>query len=364
VHRVSRVSRVIIGSVVLTSALTAAPAHAAGSPQQTRITANLSTTKISIGQHATVSGLLEADGPSGWQPLANQPVDLYLSGTGTGPGSARVTTDEHGDYAYPINAGPGSIGKALIVTAFNEADNPDPGYSGTSSAALTLQVPVTRSPNSGEIMSDTYGGVTLAGTFYPELKKGASVSIQYSSNGTDHWKQLALAHADSNGYFRGTAHYSQSGFWRARYAGDADDYPAIMDQYKNWRWNTHFTRFKATRSGSKVKVAGTLVRYFSATKQGGFAHHTVLIIFRFKGKKTWYNIGSAKTNANGQFSAKVKHYGAGYYLALFQGSDTTWASESPTPLYVLRVPAATATSLNALILPGLPQPARLIRRVY
>jgi hypothetical protein len=353
---VRRTSHVLAGAIVVVTACTAVPARA-DTVQQTHITAQLSTSKISIGQAATVTGHLTADTESGTVPLANEPVLVYLLGSGRPAGQA--TTDGNGDYSYKIVAAPGSLGQVTVFTDFNDT-GADPAYTSASSASLPLRVPVTRSFSGGEISADAYGDVTLAGSLYPELKPGAPVSIQFSPNGSSQWKQVAVAHADSNGYFRGTGYSGHSGWWRAYYAGDADDYPIAVDNYKNWRWNTHFTGFKAKRAGSKVKVTGTLIRYFSTSRKGGFAGQTVQIIFRFKGKKTWYLIGHAKTNSKGQFSKKVKHYGKGYYVVLFQGTSTTWASSTAKSIYVRSAPATPSLTLDSPLPTGVPAAAPLI----
>jgi len=355
---VHRTSRALAGAIAIVTAWSAAaPALADTSIEQTHITAQLSPGKISIGQSATVTGHLTADDATGTVPLANQPVTVYLLGSGRPAGQA--TTDGNGDYSFKISAAPGSTGQVTVFAAFNDT-GADPAYTSASSTSLSLRVPVTRSFSGGEIRADAYGYVTLAGSFYPSLKPGAPVAIQFSPNGADHWKQVALAHADHDGYFRGTGYSGQSGWWRAYYPGDADDYPIAVDNYKNWRWNTHFTGFKARRAGSKVKVSGTLVRYFSTTRMGGFAGQTVQIIFRFKGKKTWYLIGHAKTNSKGQFSTKVKHYGKGYYAVLFRGTTGTWASSTAKTIYVRSAPAAPALTLSSALPGGIPASAPLI----
>lgn len=357
-----RTSLAVIGSAVLTAVVTATPAHAAGGPEQTRISAQLSTSKISIGQHATVSGKLEADGASGWQPLANQPVDIYLRGAAL-PSPVEVTTDAQGDYTYQIGTAPGSIGQATVTAYFNIQGNPNPAYTSASSPSLALSVPVTRSFAGGEIQSSAYGMMMLAGHFDPALKPGSPVAIQYSADGNTKWTTMVVARADKDGWYSGTAYSLHSGYWRAYYQGDVDDYPIAAENYRNWRWNTHFTSFKASRSGSRVSTSGTLVRYYSPTRQGGFAHQPVEILFRFRGTKKWYLVGTAQTNTKGQFATRVKRYGAGSYLALFQGTDDTWAAASPTPIYVRSSTTDGATALDGPLPTDLPQPSDHIQHL-
>lgn len=111
--------------------------------------------------------------------------------------------------------------------------------------------------------------------------------------------------------------------------------PATSSTHKSWRWNTHFEHFKVspkkTRYRNKITVSGTLVRYFTMKKKGGFKHRKVHIYFTCKSdkKQTWYNnSGSVTTDSKGRFHKRVHAYCTGKFFAWFDGASDTFAGIS------------------------------------
>jgi len=116
--------------------------------------------------------------------------------------------------------------------------------------------------------------------------------------------------------------------------------PSTGPARKVWRWGTRMGKIKVSpgkiRKNRYVTASGTLTRYYnmSQPKPTAFGGQRVRIIFRFKGKKTWYHLAWTKTDRKGRFSKKVKAYGDGYYAAVFEGTKDTWAVGSSNTPYV------------------------------
>jgi 5-hydroxyisourate hydrolase-like protein (transthyretin family) len=346
---VRRTPLALAGSAVLAAGsalLTAVPAHADPPPTPTKISAQLTSARIVPGQTTTLTGELDAQTTSsGWQPLAMHQVVIYrtpadgqISGTGV-----QVTTDDNGRYSYTFTAAKGDSEAQDFYATFNDPST-DAAYARAISTPQRLIEPWATSIHRFSASLDPYGNLAIAGCLtYGDKKNiaaGTPVIIEYSFNGRTGWKQHATVQTGSDCSFGVNLRVTYSGYWRARYLGDTNDQPATSRVKKAWRWASYFTGFKAHRSGRKVHVSGTLDRYFSATRRGGFPHRTVEVIFRFKGKSQWYHLAWAKTDSRGRFSANVHYYGSGSYSVIFQGSADTWSTWIPQGVYVRSVSAS------------------------
>ncbi|MCP2340612.1 carboxypeptidase-like regulatory domain-containing protein [Actinomadura rupiterrae] len=189
---------------------------------------------------------------------------------------------------------------------------------------------------------DAYGQVTAWTNLYSPSGGGQvynrKVVLEYSSNGTTGWKTMKTFSPWNTGYKTSLRVY-YSGYWRSRFLGDTTYAPSVSPVRKLWRWSTKMSKLSASktsvRKNSYVTVSGTLSRwYVSKGGYGAFGGQTVRIIFRFKGKKTWYHVKWVKTDKKGHFSAKVRAYGDGYFAAVFGGTSDTWAAGTPNDRYV------------------------------
>jgi hypothetical protein len=186
-----------------------------------------------------------------------------------------------------------------------------------------------------------YGQLSVKGVLMGDtLMTNFTVNLQYSPDGVHNWTTTRTLTTSINSAEPTVLHFSanffqnQSGYWRAQYAGDPMHAVATSKVVKAWRWATYFTGFKVSthkvRLHGRFTVSGTLNRWFSNTRKGGYGSQTVEIIFHFKGKKTWYLLAKTKTNAQGRFSKKIEAYGSGSYQVIFAGGSGTFASGSPT----------------------------------
>ncbi|MEV4251629.1 carboxypeptidase-like regulatory domain-containing protein [Spirillospora sp. NPDC049652] len=189
---------------------------------------------------------------------------------------------------------------------------------------------------------DAYGQVTAWTTMTSPSNGGTSnkrkVVLEYSSNGTTGWKTMKTFSTYNAGY-KASVNVYYSGYWRSRFAGDANHAPVVSPTRKLWRWSTKMSKLGASKTSVKknkyITVSGYLYRWNTARNgYGAFGGQSVRIIFRFKGKKTWYHVKWVKTDRKGHYSAKVRAYGDGYFAAVFAGTGDTWAAGTPNDRYV------------------------------
>ncbi|MEV0398847.1 hypothetical protein [Actinoallomurus sp. NPDC050550] len=188
---------------------------------------------------------------------------------------------------------------------------------------------------------DPWGKVTVDGVLRgdPSVVTVLPLAIEFSTDGKTGWsvKKTVKAGTDTSS-FHTSLYYNMSGYWRARFAGDATYQAATSSVRKAWRWRTEIHSFKVSpkkvRKNRYATASGRLIRWTTLTKHGGYSGRKVRIVFRFKGKKTWYHLAWAKTNSKGYFSKKVHAYGSGYYGAIFEGGSGTFATASDNTPYV------------------------------
>lgn len=189
---------------------------------------------------------------------------------------------------------------------------------------------------------DAYGQVTAWTNLYSGSGGGQvynrKVILEYSSNGTTGWKTMRTFSPWNSGY-KTSLRVTYSGYWRSRFLGDANYAPSTSPVQKVWRWSTKMSKLGASttslRKNKYLTVSGNLYRWYSSKGgYGAFGGQSVRIIFRFKGKKTWYHVKWVKTDRKGHYSAKVRAYGDGYFAAIFAGSSDTWAAGTPNDRYV------------------------------
>lgn len=304
---------------------------------QLSLTLTADRTKDDQGTPVGVTGKVQRQTASGWAPATGVTVDLANCGQSLGT----VSTDGTGGFSTKVNmVCTDTIWGRAHGTLYQFAD------------AYTPTITVRQQPVFSNMQAslDAQGQVAINGQ---ATSSHATVSldkqplaIQYSiGDGT--WRTVATTAFQTNdGTFATIFWTGRSGYYRVSFAGNADYAPAVSQAYKLWRWNTRFDRFSVSpgsvRTNHTVTVSGTLSRAVSMTKRTPYARQTVEIIFRFRGKPTWYHLAWAKTDAHGNFSKRVKAYGSGYYAVLFRGGPDTFATWTNGKTYV-RTYSATGT---------------------
>ncbi|WP_131737247.1 hypothetical protein [Actinomadura roseirufa] len=295
---------------------------------KTQTTLTGSRTGLNEGQPLTLSGQVTYQG----RPLSGRTVVIDPA---VEPGhctasmyTLRVRTDAEGRFNSEIKPS---------CTATYVARSPAAGlYEGSTANLSAVSVrPATTTSLSATM--DAYGRFQARGTLYAPSAggdlNGKQVLLEYSPDGRTAW-QTALRMKTNYGQFSASFNTNSSGYWRARFAGDASAAPSVSPVRKTWRWATTMSKLKASptkvRKNRYITVSGTLSRYYSSKHRfGAFPGQKVRIIFRFRGQKTWYHVKWVKTDSKGRYKAKVRAYGNGYFAATFAGTSDTWATSTP-----------------------------------
>ncbi|MEV5573592.1 Ig-like domain-containing protein [Spirillospora sp. NPDC052269] len=285
------------------------------------------------GQALTLSGAVTYKGAAvaGGTAVIGQTPDGSCTGTPMSPVTLTVGADgkfstsvkPHCAGTFYVDTAPAGLFKGGRVAL----GHTNVRYSGNLAFSATM---------------DAYGQVTA----WTNLKSASGggqvydrkVILEYSSNGTSGWKNMKTFSGWGTGY-KATLSVYYSGYWRARFLGDSGYAPAVSPTKKLWRWSTKMSKLSASKTSIKknkyIYVSGNLYRWSTAKNgYGAFGGQSVRIIFRFKGKKTWYHVKWVKTDRKGHYSAKVRAYGDGYFAAVFAGTSDTWSAGTPNDRYV------------------------------
>ncbi|MCW2938922.1 MAG: hypothetical protein JWN00_1907 [Actinomycetia bacterium] len=305
------------------------------------------------GTPVGVTGTVQRQTATGWAPATGITVDLSNCGQPLGT----VTTDGTGNFATKVNmVCTDTIWARAHGTLYQFVD------------AYTPTITVRQKPAFWNIQAslDATGTVGISGetkTVHGTVSlEKQPLAIQFST-GDGTWRTVAATKFQTADGTFGTSFWAgRSGYYRVSFAGNADYAPAVSSAYKLWRWNTRFDKFKVSPGSlpknHTVTVTGTLSRAVSMTKRSGYASRTVEIIFRYKGKSTWYHLAWAKTDTHGNFSKKVKAYGSGYYAVVFRGGSDTFATGTDGKAYVRTY--RVAADGNSAIMPSGWLPPRVV----
>ncbi|WP_173097583.1 hypothetical protein [Actinomadura verrucosospora] len=245
----------------------------------------------------------------------------------------RASTDAEGRFSSTIKPS---------CTATYVARTAAAGFYEGSTATLPAVSVRAATQTSLSATMDAYGRFEAYGTLYAASAggdvNGKQVLLEYSPDGRTGW-QTVRRMKTGQGQFSALFTVNNSGYWRARFAGDTATAPSVSPVRKTWRWSTSMSKLKASstkvRKNHYLTVSGTLSRYYSSKSRfGAFPGQKVRIIFRFRGKKTWYHVKWVKTDSKGRYTAKVRAYGDGYFAATFAGTSDTWAAGTPSDTHV------------------------------
>jgi hypothetical protein len=247
----------------------------------------------------------------------------------------------------PAWAGPAAAGSANPASSFSGAGPGNPGPAVPGAPRLRAPVKPARigttqlSFSNFTVAYSPYGQLSVNGILLGDsLMTNFTVDLQFSPDGVSNWTTARTLTTSINSadpfvfHFSASFFQQRSGFWRAQYNGDPEHGISDSGVVKAWRWATFFPTFKVSAHRvplrSHFTVSGTLDRWFSNTRKGGYAGRTVEIIFRPVGTKTWYLLAKTNTNSRGAFAKSVVAYGSGTYEAIFTGGSGTFASGSAT----------------------------------
>ncbi len=189
-------------------AISAAPAQAA--TYTTRVTAEMSYTKIVAGRDISITGKTEFSNGSVWGqvPFGTGRVDLQRQFKGSSTWTT-IDTDEYGDsfYFYPVKATQNATYRVVYVGGTKD------GHTYTEASA-SKALKVTRD------LGDKIANLKLQGKVKPDYKK-KKVTIQVKAKKNGKWKKYATVKTNKKGkWARKLPAKSKCTYWRAFTKGD------------------------------------------------------------------------------------------------------------------------------------------------
>ncbi|BBC34474.1 hypothetical protein SGFS_057680 [Streptomyces graminofaciens] len=297
----------------------------------TRFVLDKTSFHVTAGDEVPVTGKLEYQIGSEWKPLAGIPVELdYKYGSITDP--AEATTDTNGRFSL--------VKRPYGDNTYEVAFPPYPIHSWLKRpAAVDVSIKVTSTTKFTEFTASmdqmaqlsVTGRLALVGDYDDSQVK---VDVQWSADGSTGWSTKKTIKTTFGSQFSAEGIETVGdGYFRLRYAGSTtkDIKGAIS---KAVRKNRALVRVKGAnaspepvRKGRALTVTGVLQEAKPASTPGwndwkGYGAKTVQIIFRPKGEKTWYLMGTVKTKANGSFSKSFKAQLDGTWVPAFLKPDS------------------------------------------
>lgn len=280
-----------------------------------RIVLDHTSTQIKFGAKASASGVVEYLYDGTWRPAGGVPLDMGYYATATSGADGRFTLTDpyipYDDIAYTVE------------TSGNYLADP---YLTPSNAQFKVDVINRTNICFCSSWIDQYSDLHVQGSMIGSNSKvptNRTLYLQQSADGKTGWKTLGWFTAKSDGTFDLDGYVSvPKGYWRLYSAGSSDYQSGYSNSVHFNVTATRIAGFNAgpepVRKGHTLTTTGTLQR-LSGTKWVAFGKQRVYILFRAKGKKSWTELGSVKTDSHGHFTAHftAKQDGTwtGVYLA-------------------------------------------------
>jgi len=252
---------------------------------------------------------------------------------------------------------------------------------------LTISVPL-RVKSFGASLAVT-GRVNLTGCLQVTVPVNygpiTPVTVQYSSNGKNHWKtlgKLALDNSDkaqkscpsaTESYFSGSiASKLANAYYRADFPANNSFQGAVSGVIHAWRYQTKITGYaispRTVTKGQDFSITGRL--WWDGRKGWvPYAHETVYFVYNQKGTSFWGKLGSTKTNAKGYFHQEGQGYPANFVVIMYAeylGNKLNLATRSPGITVTNKESAVDFFNggLSVQLTPSATQKARIAREEY
>ncbi|MFE0627210.1 hypothetical protein ACFW3D_09590 [Streptomyces sp. NPDC058864] len=300
-----------------------------------RITAQADKERVYAGKTFKVGGTVQRLTPNGWVPFEGAPVvttmrepDIW-DHTVTGVMGEGVSG---ADGAFSYDA------KAAYSTSHFTYVRPSDYLADADPYRDDVTVPRTGQLTNVSVSLDAYRWLTVKGRLKPDWTcADQTVSLQYSKNGRDGWKNLASAKAEGGtaGYcpFTIEARGLPTGYYRAAHAESYTLLPVSSAAVKRSRVETRVTSFDMTPNrpyrNAKLTAKGRL-QYKSGSTWKNYKGGKIVVVYRPKGDSSWYWTVKGTTDSSGRFSLKTKAYGDGTWGVYLAADSKHFSSESKT----------------------------------
>ncbi|MCT9006324.1 hypothetical protein [Streptomyces rhizosphaerihabitans] len=290
-----------------------------------RIRLDHSSVRIKFGAKASSSGVVEYLYDGTWRPAKGVAVDMGYYATATSGAGGRFTLT---DPYIPYDDG------TFTVETTRDSYLADP-YLTASHAQFKVDVINKTNICFCSSWIDEYSDLHIQGSMNASNGKvppNRKLYLQQSADGKTGWKSLGWFTAKSDGTFNLDGYVSvPKGYWRLYSAGSSDYQSGYSNSVHFNRTATRITGFNAgpepVRKGHTVTTTGTLQR-LSGTKWVAFDKQRVHILFQAKGKKSWTELGSVKTDSHGHFTARFTAKQDGTWVGFYVASGSYVDAES------------------------------------
>ncbi|MGW7606536.1 hypothetical protein ACWGKW_04515 [Streptomyces sp. NPDC054766] len=290
-----------------------------------RIRLDHSSVRIKFGAKASSSGVVEYLYDGTWRPAKGVAVDMGYYATATSGAGGRFTLT---DPYIPYDDG------TFTVETTRDSYLADP-YLTASHAQFKVDVINKTNICFCSSWIDEYSDLHIQGSMNASNGKvppNRKLYLQQSADGKTGWKSLGWFTAKSDGTFNLDGYVSvPKGYWRLYSAGSSDYQSGYSNSVHFNRTATRITGFNAgpepVRKGHTVTTTGTLQR-LSGTKWVAFDKQRVHILFQAKGKKSWTESGSVKTDSHGHFTARFTAKQDGTWVGFYVASGSYVDAES------------------------------------
>jgi hypothetical protein len=294
----------------------------------TRFVLDKSSFHVTANDRFTVTGTLQYQSGAEWKPLSGIPLQMdYKNCTTCSPVDS--TTDTNGRFSFSEYA----YGSKVVY----EVGFPPYPYNAfiqrTATADVTVAATATTKFTEFTARQDEYAQLDITGIVDlvgRETNDKIAVDIQYSANGKTGWSTKKTVQTTNGSQFivEKLPGYTD-GYWRLHYAGSAtkDIKGGVSGSLRRYRALTRIKDANASpepvSKGRTITVKGVLQeRKAGTTAWKAYGAKKVQILFRPKGKKTWYLMSTVTTKSNGSFSKGFKAQQDGTWVPVFLYPDS------------------------------------------
>ncbi|MEU6276865.1 hypothetical protein ABZ871_31325 [Streptomyces populi] len=294
----------------------------------TRFVLDKSSFHVTANDRFTVTGTLQYQSGDAWKPLSGIPLEMdHKNCTTCNP--AQSTTDANGRFSFTRYA----YGSKEVY----EVGFPPYPYNAfiqrTATADVTVAATATTKFREFTARQDEYARMDVTGIVDLIGREGGdrfAVDIQYSPNGRTGWTTKKTVQTSNGSQFvvERLPGYTD-GYWRLHYAGSTTKDIKGGDSTVLRRYRA-LTRIKDANAspepvtkGRTITVKGVLQeRAAGSTTWKAYGAKKVQILFRPKGKSTWYLMSTVTTASSGSFGKGFRAQQDGTWVPVFLYPDS------------------------------------------
>ncbi|KAB1978730.1 hypothetical protein F8144_38650 [Streptomyces triticiradicis] len=294
----------------------------------TRFVLDKSSFHVTANDKFTVTGTLQYQSGDGWKPLSGIPLQMdYKNCTTCNPSDS--TTDADGRFSFSEYA----YGSKEVYEVGFQPYPYNAFIQRTATADVTVAATATPKFREFTARQDEYARMDVTGIVDLVGREGndrIAVDIQYSPNGRTGWSTRKTVQTSNGSQFivENLPGYAD-GYWRLHYAGSTtkDIKGGVSTSLRRYRALTRIKDANASpepvTKGRTITVKGVLQeRAAGSATWKAYGARKVQILFRPKGKKTWYLMSTVTTKSNGSFSKGFRAQQDGTWVPVFLYPDS------------------------------------------